>query len=151
MKYRTKLEQLQHEFLDVKHSLEPDPPNVTSNSITYARFFQRFQKVAGMTGTAMDVGNVLWDVYSLSVCADHAHMLSYHSIQVVCTIQKYTSMSLLQLLDCVILMQARQLRSWSTWHEPSGVMHAHRSFEWQLGVCLLGGMFTGMKQIKNSM
>jgi preprotein translocase subunit SecA len=69
MKYRTKLEQLQHEFLEVKHGLEPDPPTLTSNSITYARFFRRFQKVAGMTGTAMDVSNVLWDVYSLSVCS----------------------------------------------------------------------------------
>lgn len=58
---------LMHQFIDIKHGLAPQPPTVVSCSITSAMFFRRFEKVAGMSGTAVDVSATLWDAYSLSV------------------------------------------------------------------------------------
>ena len=63
----TQLENLQQQFLDIKHQLSPEPPTGRACDITYAKFFTRFDKVAGMTGTAVDISGILWDIYNLSV------------------------------------------------------------------------------------
>lgn len=63
----TVLENLEHQYLDIKHNLDPEPPSLRSCDITYSKFFMRFAKVAGMTGTALDISGVLWDIYDLSV------------------------------------------------------------------------------------
>jgi hypothetical protein len=65
--YSSHYSELQHQFLNLKHNLKAGAPHFVHCSITYAAFFQRFDKVAGMTGTACEVSSALWDVYGLSV------------------------------------------------------------------------------------
>ena len=58
---------LGHQFLHAKHGIPVGVPHGNSRSITYAAFFRRFKKFAGMTGTATSIANTLWDIYSLPV------------------------------------------------------------------------------------
>lgn len=61
-----------HEFLTAKHGLPMESATLTQTKITYAKLFERFKKVAGMTGTAKESANTFWENYRLSVCSSHA-------------------------------------------------------------------------------
>lgn len=63
----TKLQNLMHEFLTAKHGLQLEPATLMQTKITYAKLFERFKKVAGMTGTAKESANAFWESYRLSV------------------------------------------------------------------------------------
>jgi hypothetical protein len=56
-----------HEFLMAKHGIPLEPVSDTQTKITYAKLFERFHKVAGMTGTARESSNSFWEQYRLSV------------------------------------------------------------------------------------
>lgn len=56
-----------HEFLMAKHGIPLEPVSDTQTKITYAKLFERFHKVAGMTGTARESANSFWEHYRLSV------------------------------------------------------------------------------------
>lgn len=63
----TKLQNFMHEFVTAKHEIEVDRPTISQTKITYAKLFERFQKVVGMTGTAKESANAFWECYKLSV------------------------------------------------------------------------------------
>lgn len=63
----TKLQGFMHEFIGAKHGLALEPPTLMQTKITYAKLFERFKKLAGMTGTAKESANAFWDNYRLSV------------------------------------------------------------------------------------
>lgn len=56
-----------HENLCLKHGIKPSPPSKVMNKITYAKLFERFDKVSGMTGTAQESSSSFWEHYGLSV------------------------------------------------------------------------------------
>jgi len=56
-----------HQMIEIKEDLEPSAPRETMARITYQRFFRRYGKLAGMTGTAQDAAWELWSVYRLPV------------------------------------------------------------------------------------
>lgn len=56
-----------HESLCIKHGIQPSPPNKVMSKITYAKLFERFEKVSGMTGTAQESSSSFWEHYGLSV------------------------------------------------------------------------------------
>lgn len=56
-----------HQLIEVKEGCDISPQNVTKARISYQRFFQRYQHLAGMTGTAREVARELWIVYRLPV------------------------------------------------------------------------------------
>jgi preprotein translocase subunit SecA len=56
-----------HQMIEIKEGLDPSAPRETMARITYQRFFRRYGKLAGMTGTAQDAAWELWSVYRLPV------------------------------------------------------------------------------------
>jgi len=56
-----------HQALESKEGLEVRPENVTAASVTMRDFLSQYQKVAGMTGTAVSAKSVFRDVYGLDV------------------------------------------------------------------------------------
>jgi preprotein translocase subunit SecA len=56
-----------HQLIELKEDCEVTPRKVPIARITYQRFFRRYQQLAGMTGTAKEVGGELWSVYRLPV------------------------------------------------------------------------------------
>ncbi|GAB4278035.1 MAG: hypothetical protein Kow0092_33820 [Deferrisomatales bacterium] len=60
-------EQGLHQVIEVKEGCPVTPVRDTVARISYQRFFRRYQRLAGMTGTAREVAEELWAVYGLRV------------------------------------------------------------------------------------
>ncbi len=56
-----------HQMVELKEGLEISPTNETLSRMTYQRFFRRYARIGGMTGTAQDAAWELWTVYKLAV------------------------------------------------------------------------------------
>jgi preprotein translocase subunit SecA len=56
-----------HEMVERKEGLELSTRRGTKSRMTYQRFFRRYSRLAGMTGTAHEVAAELWRVYRLPV------------------------------------------------------------------------------------
>ncbi len=56
-----------HQLIELKEGCELSGAHVTLARMTYQRFFRRYQRLAGMTGTASEVARELWQVYRLAV------------------------------------------------------------------------------------
>jgi len=62
-----------HQMVEVKEGCEPTSPHRSLARISYQRFFRRYLRLAGMTGTASEVGAELWSVYGLAVVPVPTH------------------------------------------------------------------------------
>lgn len=58
-----------HQLIEIKEDCEMSSHRVTLARITYQRFFRRYRRLAGMTGTAREVASELWSVFGLPVYA----------------------------------------------------------------------------------
>jgi len=56
-----------HQALEAKEHVEIQPENQTLASITFQNYFRLYQKLAGMTGTALTEANEFLDIYRLDV------------------------------------------------------------------------------------
>jgi preprotein translocase subunit SecA len=56
-----------HQALEAKERVEVQPENVTLASITFQNYFRLYDKLAGMTGTAMTEAAEFMDIYNLDV------------------------------------------------------------------------------------
>ncbi len=56
-----------HQALEAKERVEIQPENQTLASITFQNYFRLYDKLAGMTGTAMTEASEFMDIYSLEV------------------------------------------------------------------------------------
>jgi len=56
-----------HQMIEVKEGCALSGVRATIARMTYQRFFRRYQRLAGMTGTAAEVSRELWSVYRLTV------------------------------------------------------------------------------------
>lgn len=56
-----------HQMVEAKEGCEITGRQETLSRISYQRFFQRYLRLAGMTGTAREVASELWSVYRLKV------------------------------------------------------------------------------------
>jgi preprotein translocase subunit SecA len=56
-----------HQLIELKEGCELSQQRATLARISYQSFFQRYQHLAGMTGTAREVAKELWWVYALRV------------------------------------------------------------------------------------
>ncbi|MEJ0025601.1 MAG: preprotein translocase subunit SecA [Rhizomicrobium sp.] len=56
-----------HQALEAKEHVEVQPENVTLASITFQNYFRLYDKLAGMTGTAMTEAAEFMDIYNLDV------------------------------------------------------------------------------------
>lgn len=54
-----------HQLIELKEDCELTPPRETLAKMSYQRFFSRYLFLSGMTGTAEEVRDELWSVYSL--------------------------------------------------------------------------------------
>ncbi|MGI9366492.1 MAG: preprotein translocase subunit SecA [Rhizobiaceae bacterium] len=57
----------QHQALEAKENVAIQPENQTLASITFQNYFRMYEKLAGMTGTAMTEAAEFGDIYSLDV------------------------------------------------------------------------------------
>ncbi len=55
------------QLIEIKEGCEITKPRETLARISYQRFFRRYLRLAGMTGTAWEVRSELWSVYGLPV------------------------------------------------------------------------------------
>ena len=62
-----------HQMVEVKEGCDPTSPHRSLARISYQRFFRRYLRLAGMTGTASEVGAELWSVYGLAVVPVPTH------------------------------------------------------------------------------
>jgi preprotein translocase subunit SecA len=62
-----------HQAIEAKEALEITGERRTSARISYQRFFQRYQRLCGMTGTAWEVAPELWRWYRLPVVRVPTH------------------------------------------------------------------------------
>jgi preprotein translocase subunit SecA len=60
-------EQGLHQLIEVKEGCSPSEQNETLARISYQRFYRRYLRLAGMTGTCREVAPELWSVYRLKV------------------------------------------------------------------------------------
>jgi preprotein translocase subunit SecA len=56
-----------HQLIEAKENCEVTERRAPLARISYQRFFRRYQRLAGMTGTAREVARELWAVYRLPV------------------------------------------------------------------------------------
>ncbi len=56
-----------HQLIEIKENCEMTKRKETQARISYQRFFRRFLRLAGMTGTAREVAGELWSIYRLRV------------------------------------------------------------------------------------
>src|SRR5258707_3621829 len=56
-----------HQALEAKEDVAIQPENVTLASITFQNYFRLYDKLAGMTGTAMTEAAEFMDIYNLDV------------------------------------------------------------------------------------
>jgi preprotein translocase subunit SecA len=56
-----------HQALEAKENVEIQPENVTLASITFQNYFRLYDKLAGMTGTALTEAAEFMDIYKLDV------------------------------------------------------------------------------------
>ncbi|CAN2536635.1 Protein+translocase+subunit+SecA [Methylocapsa aurea] len=56
-----------HQMIEIKEGCALSGVRATIARMTYQRFFRRYQRLAGMTGTAAEVSGELWSVYRLAV------------------------------------------------------------------------------------
>jgi preprotein translocase subunit SecA len=56
-----------HQMVEAKEGCPISGRQETLSRISYQRFFQRYLKLSGMTGTAREVASELWSVYRLTV------------------------------------------------------------------------------------
>ena len=62
-----------HQMIEEKEGCEQSGQNQTIARISYQRFFSRYLKLSGMTGTAMEVSGELWKTYELAVISVPTH------------------------------------------------------------------------------
>lgn len=60
-------EQGLHQMIEAKEGCPLTTPQASLARLTYQRFFRRYLRLAGMTGTAREVAGELWSVYRLPV------------------------------------------------------------------------------------
>ncbi|MDF1700787.1 MAG: preprotein translocase subunit SecA, partial [Planctomycetota bacterium] len=58
-----------HQAVEAKERIKPRPENQTLATITYQNYFKLYDKLAGMTGTAMTEAGEFWQIYKLDVVA----------------------------------------------------------------------------------
>ena len=56
-----------HQAIEAKENVKVEEENQTLASITYQNYFRLYQKLAGMTGTAMTEAEEFFDIYKLNV------------------------------------------------------------------------------------
>ena len=56
-----------HQALEAKEQAEIQPENQTLASITFQNYFRLYEKLAGMTGTALTEADEFMDIYKLDV------------------------------------------------------------------------------------
>ncbi len=56
-----------HQIIEQREGCEASPERTPLASITYQRFFRRYRRLAGMSGTLREVGAELWSVYRRTV------------------------------------------------------------------------------------
>jgi preprotein translocase subunit SecA len=54
-----------HQLIELKEGVEPTRPRVPLARITYQRFFRRYRRLSGMTGTAAEIAREVWSVFRL--------------------------------------------------------------------------------------
>lgn len=69
-----------HQMIEIKEELELSEQRITIARMTYQRFFRRYGRLAGMTGTTSQVAGELWRVYRLPV----AHIPTHKPSRRVC-------------------------------------------------------------------
>jgi preprotein translocase subunit SecA len=52
-----------HQMIEIKEGCEMSSRKITHARMTYQRFFRRYQRLGGMTGTGLEVAYELWNVY----------------------------------------------------------------------------------------
>ncbi len=62
-----------HQLIEVKEGCPVTGRKVPLARMTYQRFFRRYHRLAGMTGTAHEVAGELWSVYRLPVATVPTH------------------------------------------------------------------------------
>lgn len=62
-----------HQMVEAKESLAVTPQRVPVARMTYQAFFTRYERLAGMSGTAHEVAGELWAVYGLPVVRIPTH------------------------------------------------------------------------------
>jgi preprotein translocase subunit SecA len=56
-----------HQLVELKEGCTPSAEQTSVGRMTYQRFFRRYLRLGGMTGTAREIGPELWNTYGLSV------------------------------------------------------------------------------------
>ena len=56
-----------HQALEAKESVHIEEENQTLASITYQNYFRLYEKLSGMTGTAITEAEEFFDIYKLNV------------------------------------------------------------------------------------
>ena len=62
-----------HQLIEVKEGCELSGQRESLARISYQKFFRRYLKLCGMTGTAHEIRHELWDVYNLPVVKIPTH------------------------------------------------------------------------------
>lgn len=69
-----------HQLIEAKENVDVTDRRETQARITYQRFFRRYLRLAGMTGTAAEVAGEIWAVYGLKVARIPTHRPSQHKM-----------------------------------------------------------------------
>ncbi len=69
-----------HQMVELKEGLELSAKRVTLARMTYQRFFRRYMRLAGMSGTVREVRRELWQVYGLRVIPIPPHKPRQHRV-----------------------------------------------------------------------
>ena len=62
-----------HQAIEAREGLAPTPVKDTLARISFQRYFRGYRRLAGMTGTAREVGGEFWSVYGLPVVSIPSH------------------------------------------------------------------------------
>ena len=89
-----------HQLVEIKEGCDVTQQRETLARISYQRFFRRYLRLAGMTGTAHEVRRELWDVYALRtvpVPTNKVPLRHYHKAQVTLNEEQHVQC----IIDCL--------------------------------------------------
>ena len=69
-----------HQAIEAKENVDIQEENQTLASITYQNYFRLYEKLAGMTGTAMTESEEFYDIYKLNVVSIPTNKTIYEKI-----------------------------------------------------------------------
>jgi preprotein translocase subunit SecA len=80
-----------HQMIEIKEGCKMSGTRITLARMTYQRFFRRYRKLSGLSGTAREIGTELWSVYRLAIAQIPPNRPSLRKVMPAAVVKNFDS------------------------------------------------------------